>query len=126
MTNTTRLDKWLWTARFYRSRALAVTAIKGGHVRVNGERTKPSRPVRVGDLLDITRGSYRWEITVEGITERRGPASEARQLYVEHPDSVHQRELQQTERRLTAPAPAQRPDKRQRRKIIRFINRYES
>jgi ribosome-associated heat shock protein Hsp15 len=125
MTNTTRLDKWLWTARFYRSRALAVTAIKGGHVRVNGERTKPSRPVRVGDALDITRGGYRWEITVEGVAERRGPASEARQLYVELPDSIRQREAQQNERRLTTPSPARRPDKRQRRKIIRFINRYE-
>lgn len=121
-----RLDKWLWAARFYRNRSLAVDAINGGHVHLNGQRVKPSKTVRAGDQLTIRRGEYRWQITVEGLATRRGPASEARLLYSEDPDSLRQREAMQAERRLTSPAPARRPDKRQRRRIIRFVNRHDS
>lgn len=126
MSDAVRLDKWLWAARFYRSRALAVEAIHGGHVHLNGQRAKPSKTVRPGDRLAITRGASRWQITVEGLAARRGPAREARKLYIEHPDSIRQREALQAERRLTSPAPARRPDKRQRRRIIRFVNRNAS
>lgn len=126
MNDTVRLDKWLWAARFYRSRALAVEAINGGHVHLNGQRAKPSKAVRPGDRLAIRRGTYRWRITIETLAARRGPASEARRLYTEDPDSLRQREALQAERRLASPAPARRPDKRQRRKIIRFVNRHDS
>ena len=117
-----RLDKWLWAARFYRNRALAVEAINGGHVHVNGQRVKPSKPIRPGDEIAITRGSYRWQVTVDGLAVRRGSASEACKLYTEQADSLRQREMLQAESRLSAPAPTRRPDKRQRRKIIRFVN----
>lgn len=125
MNNTQRLDKWLWSARFYKTRHLAVEAINGGHVHVNGKHAKPSRPVQKGDEIEISKGPYRWQLVIEALAQRRGPANEARTLYSERPESQRQREAIRTERKLVAPAPAKRPDKRQRRKIIRFLNKYE-
>ena len=69
-----RLDKWLWAARFFKTRALAGEAISGGHVTLNGSRSKPSRPVREGDELHITRGQERWHLIVTALSTRRGPA----------------------------------------------------
>jgi ribosome-associated heat shock protein Hsp15 len=86
------------------------------------QRVKPSKPIRPGDEIAITRGSYRWQVTVDGLAVRRGSASEACTLYTEQADSLRQREMLQAESRLSAPAPTRRPDKRQRRKIIRFVN----
>jgi ribosome-associated heat shock protein Hsp15 len=118
-----RLDKWLWCARFFRSRGLAQDAVEGGHVQVNGERVKASRLVRVGDRLRITRERERFEVEVAGIPLRRGPAAEARQHYVETPESeaarAHARELD----RLSAPVSDGRPDKRDRRDLIRIHKR---
>jgi len=125
MSDSQRLDKWLWSARFYKTRLLAVEAISGGHVHVNGHHCKPSKAVRVGDEIEITKGPYRWHLVIETLAQRRGPASEARQLYSERADSMQKREAMRAERKLVAPAPGKRPDKRQRRKIIRFINKYE-
>jgi ribosome-associated heat shock protein Hsp15 len=125
MSDSQRLDKWLWSARFYKTRLLAVEAISGGHVHVNGHHSKPSKVVRVGDEIEITKGPYRWHLVIEALAQRRGPATEARQLYSEQADSMQQREAMRAERKLVAPAPSKRPDKRQRRKIIRFINKYE-
>ena len=125
MRDSQRLDKWLWSARFYKTRLQAVEAINGGHVHVNGQHAKPSKQVRINDEIEISKGLYRWHLVVEALAERRGPASEARQLYSERSESVEQREAVRAERKLVAPAPSKRPDKRQRRKIIRFINKYE-
>jgi ribosome-associated heat shock protein Hsp15 len=120
---TLRIDKWLWCARFFKSRGLAQEAVEGGHVQVNGERVKASRQVRVGDRLRITRERERYEVEVTGIPLRRGPAPEARQLYHETPESeaarAHARELD----RLSAPVSGGRPDKRGRRDLIRTLKR---
>ena len=116
-----RLDKWLWCARFYRSRGLAQDAGDGGHVQVNGERAKSSRLVRVGDRLRITREGERIEVEVSGIPLRRGPAAEARCHYVESPESVAARAQAREFARLTQPAASGRPDKRERRELLRWV-----
>jgi ribosome-associated heat shock protein Hsp15 len=112
-----RVDKWLWCARFFRSRGLAQEAVEGGHVQVNGERVKASRLVRTGDRLRITRGRERWEVDVTGIPARRGPASEARQHYRETGDSEAARARAREFDRLTAPVVSGRPDKHARRDL---------
>ncbi len=125
MADSQRLDKWLWSARFYKTRSLAVEAINGGHVHVNGQRIKPAKTIRVGDAIVITKGQYQWRLVVDALAQRRGPATEARQLYIEDADSIQQREAMRAEIRLLSPTPAKRPDKRQRRRIIRFINKHD-
>lgn len=115
-----RLDKWLWAARFFKTRALATDAVNGGKVHVNGGRVKPARTVHVGDRIEVTRGALNMTIDVRGVTDRRGPAREAEQLYVETEASRKAREHRAQERRLarqTRPAPVRRPDKRERRQI---------
>ncbi len=118
-----RIDRWLWNARFFRTRSVAQQAVEGGHVQVNGERVRASRLVRVGDSLQITRDRDRYTIDVLGIPARRGPATEARLCYAETAESVaaraHARELQ----RLSSPGPQARPDKRERRELIRQFKR---
>ena len=81
---TVRLDRWLWVARFYKTRGLAHDACAGGKVDVNGQAAKPSRAVRVADRLQITQGEWRRELVVKGLSERRGPAPEAQALYEDH------------------------------------------
>ena len=125
MSDSQRLDKWLWSARFYKTRQLAVEAINGGHVHVNHQHVKPSKLVQVGDEIEISKGPYRWHLVIEALAKRRGPATEARQLYSEDVASIQQREAIRAEHKLVTPAPSKRPDKRQRRKIIRFINKYQ-
>lgn len=118
-----RIDKWLWAARFYKTRSLAGAAVDGGKVHVNGERARPSRRVRVGDVLRINREGIEYTVHVEGVSERRGPAPEAQRLYRETDDSRARREEAASERRLRggdAPAPVRRPDKRDRRLLIRM------
>lgn len=116
-----RIDKWLWCARFFRSRGLAQAAVEGGHVQVNGERCKAARLVRVGDRLRITRGRERFEVEVTGIPVRRGPASEARLQYLESPESVAARARAREFDRLGAPVSSGRPDKRDRRELLRTV-----
>lgn len=87
-----RLDKWLWAARFFKTRSLAAAAVQGGKVHVRDERAKPARAVRVGDELRIRRGPYEWVVTVKGLSARRGPATEAALLYEETRESVRNRE----------------------------------
>ena len=118
-----RVDKWLWCARFFRSRGLAQAAVEGGHVQVNGERVKPARVVRVGDRLRITRERERWEVEVTGIPARRGPATEARLHYRETPESEAARVRAREFDRLSAPVSDGRPDKRERRDLIRVVKR---
>ena len=119
----TRLDKWLWCARLFKSRSLATVAVNGGKVHVNGRRAKPAHALKPGDQLDITRGHEALEIIVLGFSVRRGPAADARALYTETDASRAARETRTQLRRqwaLTNPAPPKRPDKKSRRQIIRF------
>src|SRR3569623_221216 len=125
----TRLDKWLWAARFFKTRSLASAAISGGKVHLNGVRTKPAHSVRPGDELRINVGPARsFIVIVREVSRRRGPASAAALLYEETAESRAAREQQADQHRLTAAASsptAQRPTKRQRRQIIRFTGRGE-
>lgn len=121
-----RLDKWLWAARFFKTRALATEAINGGHVHLNGQRIKPARALNVGDTLSIRKGEVEFVIEVQALSSRRGPAREAVLLYEESEGSIRAREAYAEQRRLHAasgPAPQKRPDKRDRRRIIRFTNK---
>ena len=121
----TRLDKWLWAARFYKTRLLAAEAINGGHIHLNGQRIKPSRVLLLGDKLSIHKTPFTFEITVKGLSNRRGPAKEAQLLYSEHEESIKKREKLAEQRKLNAaqfPHAERRPDKRDRRRIIRFKN----
>ncbi|MES2128705.1 MAG: RNA-binding S4 domain-containing protein [Pseudomonadota bacterium] len=95
-----RLDKWLWAARFFKTRSLATEAVDAGRVRVNGERVKPARPARLGEKLTIDNGSDSWEVVVRGLSESRGAAQVARTLYLETVDSVARRARAAEARRL--------------------------
>jgi len=120
-----RLDKWLWAARFYKTRQLATAAINAGHVHLNGQRVKPSHTIQPGDKLKINKTPFSFEITVEIITLTRGPAKVASTLYNESPESIQKRMTLAEQRKLHAaqfPASERRPDKRDRRRIIRFKN----
>ncbi|MGH2839469.1 MAG: RNA-binding S4 domain-containing protein [Solirubrobacteraceae bacterium] len=115
-----RIDKWLWVARFFKTRGLAAEAVKGGRVHVDGQPVKPSKEIAAGDRLEITTGQVRRYVVVLGSAPRRGPASEAALLYEETPESVAARERQVAERRLSAPPVFDRggrPTKRDRRRL---------
>jgi ribosome-associated heat shock protein Hsp15 len=112
-----RLDKWLWHARFFKSRSLATEAVAGGRVHVNGERVKPSREIKVGDRLEISRDETHFEILVLSIPKRRGPATEARLCYEETDASAARREQRREQQKYAAPAPMRRPDKHARRAL---------
>jgi len=116
-----RIDKWLWCARFYKTRGVAQEAVEGGHVQVNGERVKASRHVKVGDRLRIIRERERFEVEVTGIPVRRGPAPEARAHYVETAESEAARATAREFDRLTATVNSGRPDKRERRNLLRQV-----
>ena len=118
-----RLDKWLWAARFFKTRSLATQAIEHGRVKLNGERVKPARDVRSGDRLDLRIGDLDWTVTVRALAMQRGPAPVAQALYEEDPDSAARRQARVTERKLVASPAAEikgRPTKRDRRQIHRF------
>jgi len=119
-----RLDKWLWAARFFKTRSIAADAAGGGKVQLNGERAKPAKPVKVGDQLVVRSGEYEWTISVVALSERRGPASVARGLYEETEQSRLAREEKSAQlkalRRAMPESARGRPSKRDRRKIIRF------
>jgi ribosome-associated heat shock protein Hsp15 len=115
-----RVDRWLWAARLVKTRALAVDAIKGGRVEINGERAKPSKEVRPGDRLEIATGPFRRTVVIGATTVRRGPATEAAQLYEETAESRAARERLLAERRAagaTGPRGGPRPTKRDRRRL---------
>lgn len=117
-----RLDKWLWAARFFRTRALAAAAIRGGKVRHNGARCKPARPVSPGDALLVTRGEEVFDLLVTGLSERRLPAPRAKTLYAETEVSQARRAAEAEHRkvmRLARPDFGKRPDKRSRRRLRR-------
>lgn len=121
----TRLDRWLWAARFFKTRSLAKAAVDGGKVHVHGVRGKPSKEVAVGDELRISRGEVVQTVVVTGIAERRGNATLAATLYAETDESVATRQAKASARRLAraaAVAPPRRPDKRQRRKLKALLD----
>ncbi len=121
-----RIDKWLWAARFFKTRTLAVKAVTGGRVHLNGSRVKAARMVAVGDRMSITIGSAEFVITVRALSDRRGPATVARTLYDEDEESIRRREEQRELRRMAGAGfsrPHGRPDKRARRKIREFIRK---
>jgi ribosome-associated heat shock protein Hsp15 len=127
-----RIDKWLWAARFFKTRGLAQDAVEGGRVRIVssgsnqndiGERIKPSREVRLGDLLHIQIGDLVWRVSVRGLSDHRGPAPVARELYEESPESIAARQTQIENRRAQMEPGSSirgRPTKKDRRLIHRF------
>jgi len=121
-----RIDKWLWAARFFKTRSLAAEAVSGGKVEINGDRAKPSRIVRVGDKLCVRRGPYEWTILVKAVARLRGPAPQAQLLYEETEESMQKRQTIAAQLKLEQPveydAPG-RPTKRDRREISRFTKR---
>lgn len=123
-----RLDKWLWAARFFKTRQLAVEAINGGKVQVNGQRTKPGKTVQAGSRLIVHKGSLEWELTVKAISKQRRPASEAALLYDESEDSrLRRQELvrQRRESGVRMQDARGKPNKRDRRMIQRFVRKSE-
>ncbi|SFH23011.1 RNA-binding S4 domain-containing protein [Modicisalibacter xianhensis] len=118
-----RIDKWLWAARFFKTRALAKKAIEGGKVHYNGARVKTSKTVEPGALIKVPQGWDLWEVEVLAVSDQRRGAPEARELYRETPESQARRESETEKRRLAnqaMSAPQGRPDKKQRREIQRF------
>lgn len=125
-TEVVRLDKWLWAARFFKTRALAAQAVNGGKVHVNGNRGKAAHSMLVGDKLVITIGTMEFHIAVLAISKFRRPAPEARLLYVESAESIAAREEQREIKKMVSAgftAPVQKPGKRDRRKIRSFTRK---
>jgi len=124
MSDEVRIDKWLWAARFYKTRALAQTAIENGRVTIDGQRVKPARVVRIGDSFGLRAGDQDRNVLVRGLSAARGPAPVAQALYEETAESVARRERLAAERRLhVEPARAiahGRPTKHERRELERF------
>ena len=123
-----RIDKWLWAARFYKTRGLATEAINGGKIHLNNSRVKPSRTVNIGDMISISKGPYKTVVEILDISDKRGPASIASQLYQETEESALQREATRAQlKQQNALVPDYqgkgRPTKRDRRHIIRFVNK---
>jgi ribosome-associated heat shock protein Hsp15 len=119
-----RLDKWLWAARFYRTRSLAALAITAGHVRVDDQRIKPSRLAAAGERVVLRRDGLVWDIVVLALSDRRGDAAAAAQLYRESPQSIATRTEEIARRKAaaaTAPTSPGRPTKRERRKLRAFF-----
>jgi ribosome-associated heat shock protein Hsp15 len=126
IANQVRIDKWLWAARFFKTRSLAVHAVSGGKVQVNGNRVRSSRIIQIGEILRIRRGEEEFTITVLGLSMVRRPAVEARLLYEESEESMRLRQESARMRSLLAAGqsiPAKRPDKRDRRKIREFTRK---
>lgn len=119
----TRLDKWLWAARFFKTRSLATDEINNGRVLLNGSRIKPAHRVTLADEISIRKGDLEWNIKVVALSTSRGPAAQAALLYSETAESIAARQSKQEEHRIQSTGPARKPDKKDRRmlgKIKRF------
>jgi ribosome-associated heat shock protein Hsp15 len=122
-TDNHRLDKWLWHVRFYKTRSLATAAITGGKVHLNAERVKPAHRVRIGDRLSLSLQGMVAEFEVLGLPLRRGPAAESQSCFLETPASAERRAKLREQQRLaqvSRPRPDARPDKRDRRRLMRL------
>ncbi len=118
MSDAVRIDKWLWAARFFKTRSLATAAVDAGKARLNGDRIKPAHSVKMGDRLGIDNGSTEWEVVVRGLSEVRGSATIAQALYEETSDSIAKRQNEAERRKLfrePSSAIKGRPTKRDRR-----------
>ncbi|MFB0711865.1 ribosome-associated heat shock protein Hsp15 [Buttiauxella noackiae] len=118
-----RLDKWLWAARFYKTRAIAREMVEGGKVHYNGQRSKPSKIVELNAMLTLRQGNDERTVKVLAVTEQRRPATDASQLYEETAESITKREKVALARKmnaLTMPHPDRRPDKKERRDLMKF------
>jgi len=116
----TRTDKWLWAARFFKTRSAATDAVVGGRVHVNGERVKPAKEMRIGDTVEISIGALQRTVLVTGIADKRGSATVAATLYAETPESIERGERDRQQRRLARPLGAdlgERPTKQARRRL---------
>ncbi len=125
-TDKVRIDKWLWAARFFKTRSRAAQAVSGGRVQVNGARVKPARLVQAGEELRIRRGEVEFIVTVLGVAAKRRPAKEAQLLYEESVASIAAREQASELRRIEAMGrlqPTRRPTKRERRQIVSFTGK---
>ena len=121
-----RIDKWLWAARFFKTRTLAAQAVSGGLVRVAEQRVKASRRLRRGEMVHVRRGAQAWDVVVRGLREQRRPAPEARALYEETPESVERRTSEEARReqaRMRRARAQGRPTKRERRAFVRLRER---
>ncbi len=121
-----RLDKWLWAARFYKTRALASAAVNGGKVHLSGQRVKPSRLVKMNDLYEVHRGFDKFMVRVTALSDKRGSATVAQMLYEETEESVLNRQKAAEQRKIEAlsrPVSSRKPSKRDRRKIISFTGK---
>ncbi len=124
-SETVRLDKWLWAARFYKTRSIARNMVDGGKVHYNGQRSKPSKVVELGATITLRQGHEEKIVVIEKISQQRRGAPEAQQLYRETEQSIANREENAQKRKLNAlysPSPEKRPDKKQRRNLIKFKN----
>jgi len=124
-TEGVRLDKWLWAARFYKTRAAAREMIEGGKVHYNGQRSKPSKLVEVDAELVLRQGNDQRTVVIESVSDKRGPAAIAQQLYRETAESIEKREKVAQARKMNAlsmPHPDRRPDKKERRDLMKFKN----
>ncbi|MDX1695431.1 MAG: ribosome-associated heat shock protein Hsp15 [Ketobacteraceae bacterium] len=124
-----RIDKWLWAARFYKTRSLAKEMVEGGKVHYNGQRVKPSKEVSLGGSIRLRQGFDEKTVVITGISDKRGNATMAASLYEETPESVAQREANAARRKHLAsshPVPEGRPNKRDRRKIIQFQQKQDN
>ena len=125
-TKSSRIDKWLWTSRFFKTRSLASDAVNGGKVHLNGQRVKAGRPVKTGDVLSIQKDCDLYEVTITGINKTRRPAKEASLTYEESDNSRSKREQEQQIKKLASasrPMPKRKPDKREREQLRRFKNK---
>lgn len=125
VTDTQRLDKWLWAARFYKTRSLATNAIDGGKVHVNGERVKPSRTIKIGDNVSVSREQLRMDVIVRSLNVQRRPAAEAQQLYAETSESITRRQQITENNKFLDNIMARttrKPGKKDRRQIAKFTS----
>ena len=126
MEESLRIDKWLWAARFYKTRSMATSAVDGGRVHVNGHRIKASYRVKISDVVALSRQGCKQEVVVCAINDQRRPASEAQQLYRESEESIAQRELLAAQRKILnqgLPRTARKPNKHERKEIRKILGK---